>query len=52
MTDGASFHVSDLKLPAGVTAVHAKDNPTIAVAVIPRGAKGESAAAEGGEEQK
>ena len=44
MTEGASFHVSDLKLPAGVTAVHAKDNPTIAVAVIPRGAKSDTAA--------
>jgi large subunit ribosomal protein L25 len=42
MTDGASFHVGDLKLPAGVTAVHAKDNPTIAVAVIPRGAKADA----------
>ena len=51
-TEGASFHVADLKLPAGVTAVHAKDNPTIAVAVIPRGAKAEGEAAEGGEEQK
>ena len=51
MTEGASFHVADLKLPAGVTAVHAKENPTIAVAVIPRGAKAEGAA-EGGEEQK
>ncbi len=44
MTEGASFHVADLKLPAGVTAVHAKDNPTIAVAVIPRGAKSDAAA--------
>ena len=47
MTEGASFHVADLKLPAGVTAVHAKDNPTIAVAVIPRGAKSDAAEAEG-----
>jgi large subunit ribosomal protein L25 len=52
MADGASFHVSDLKLPAGVTAVHAKDNPTIAVAVIPRGAKADTDAAAGGEEPK
>ncbi len=52
MADGASFHVSDLKLPAGVTAVHAKDNPTIAVAVIPRGAKADTDAAAGGEETK
>jgi len=46
MTDGASFHVADLKLPAGVTAVHAKENPTIATAVIPRGAKADAAADE------
>ena len=39
MTEGASFHVSDLKLPAGVTAVQAKDNPTIATASVPRGSK-------------
>lgn len=49
MTDGASFHVADLKLPAGVTAVHAKDNPTIATATIPRGAKSDAAE---GEEKK
>ena len=52
MVEGASFHVADLKLPAGVTAVQAKDNPTIAVAVIPRGAKSDTPAAEGGEAQK
>ena len=39
MAEGASFHVSDLKLPAGVTAVQGKDNPTIATASVPRGAK-------------
>jgi large subunit ribosomal protein L25 len=49
MTDGGSFHVSDLKLPAGVAAVHAKDNPTIATATIPRGAKADAAE---GEEKK
>jgi large subunit ribosomal protein L25 len=49
MTEGSSFHVSDLKLPAGVTAVHAKDNPTIATASVPRGAK---AADDGGDEAK
>ncbi len=49
MTENASFHVSDLKLPAGVTAVHAKENPTIATATVPRGAKAESSE---GEEQK
>ncbi len=43
MTEGASFHVADLKLPAGVVAVHAKENPTIATAVIPRGAKTDAA---------
>ncbi len=46
MTDGASFHVSDLKLPAGVSAVHAKEDPTIATATIPRGAKSDTAAEE------
>ncbi len=51
MTEGASFHVSDLKLPAGVTAVQAKENPTIAIATVPRGAKTESDAAVG-EEKK
>ena len=51
MTEGASFHVSDLKLPAGVTAVQAKENPTIAIATVPRGAKTESDAA-AGEEKK
>ena len=51
MTDGASFHVSDLKLPAGVTAVHAKENPTIATATIPRGAKSDATDA-AGEEKK
>ena len=49
MTEGGSFHVADLKLPAGVTAVHAKDNPTIATATIPRGAKSDAAE---GEEKK
>jgi len=39
MAEGASFHVADLKLPAGVTAVQAKENPTIATASVPRGAK-------------
>ena len=49
MAEGASFHVADLKLPAGVTAVQAKENPTIATASVPRGAK---AADEGGEAKK
>lgn len=47
MTENASFHVSDLKLPAGVTAVNA--SLTIATATVPRGAKAESSE---GEEQK
>ncbi len=46
MTEGASFHVSDLKLPAGVTAVQAKDNPTIATASVPRGSKTADGAAD------
>ena len=49
MAEGASFHVADLKLPAGVTAVQAKENPTIATASVPRGAK---SADEGGEAKK
>ena len=44
MQAGGSLHVSDLKLPAGVVATHAKENPTIATAAIPRGAKGDDAA--------
>jgi large subunit ribosomal protein L25 len=47
MQDGGSFHVSDMKLPEGVVAVHAKDNPTIATATIPRGAKSDATEAEG-----
>ncbi|WP_151635505.1 50S ribosomal protein L25/general stress protein Ctc [Noviherbaspirillum aerium] len=35
---GASVHLSDIKLPNGVTAVlHGQDNPTIATASIPAG---------------
>jgi len=49
MAEGASFHVADLKLPAGVTAVQAKENPTIATASVPRGAK---SADEGDEAKK
>ena len=48
---GNSIHLSDLKLPAGVTAVihGGDDNPTIATASIPAGkveAEGEATAAE------
>jgi large subunit ribosomal protein L25 len=49
MDVGASLHLSDLKLPAGVTAVlHTGENPTVATASIPAGkveAEGEAAAA-------
>jgi large subunit ribosomal protein L25 len=48
MEAGNSLHLSDLKLPAGVTAVlhGGQDNPTIATATIPAG-KVEDAAAAG-----
>ena len=53
MQAGGSLHVSDLKLPPGVVATHAKENPTIATAAIPRGAKGDdTAAAASAEEAK
>ena len=45
---GNSLHLADLKLPAGVTAVHAQDNPTIVTAMVPAGA----AAAEAEGEKK
>lgn len=45
---GASVHLADLKLPAGVTAVHAQDNPTIVTSTVPAG----KAAAEGEGEAK
>ncbi|GGC81072.1 50S ribosomal protein L25/general stress protein Ctc [Undibacterium terreum] len=36
---GQSLHVSDVVLPAGVTAVaHGDNNPTVAIAVVPAGA--------------
>ncbi len=40
---GASFHVGDLKLPEGVSALHTKDNPTIATASVPAGSKADNA---------
>ena len=48
MEVGQSLHLSDIKLPIGVTPVHAQDNPTIATASIPAGqvSAEESAAAE------
>lgn len=46
---GASVHLSDIKLPNGVTAVlHGQDNPTIATASVPAGqVSADDAAAEG-----
>jgi large subunit ribosomal protein L25 len=41
---GTSLHLADLKLPSGVSAVHAKDNPTIATASVPGGGKADAAA--------
>ncbi|QAU33382.1 50S ribosomal protein L25/general stress protein Ctc [Janthinobacterium sp. 17J80-10] len=46
---GNSLHLADIKLPAGVTAVHAQDNPTIVTAMVPAGA---AAAAEAEGEKK
>ena len=46
MQAGTSLHVSDLKLPAGVVATHAKENPTVATATVPGGGKGEGSADE------
>ena len=47
MEAGASLHVTDLKLPAGVTAV-SQENPTVATASVPAGkVEAESEAAEG-----
>ncbi|HEY5801148.1 MAG TPA: 50S ribosomal protein L25/general stress protein Ctc [Burkholderiaceae bacterium] len=45
MEAGASIHVNDLKLPAGVTAVTTA-NPTVAIATVPAGAAAEAAATE------
>lgn len=41
---GASVHLSDVKLPKGVSA-HGQDNPTIATASVPAGQVSEEAAA-------
>jgi large subunit ribosomal protein L25 len=54
MEVGASLHLSNVTLPAGVTAIVHGDDPTIATASIPAGkveAAGEAAAGEG-EEKK
>lgn len=48
---GHSVHVSQVKLPAGVEALTHGADPVIATVVLPRGAKSEEAAAEGGEEK-
>lgn len=47
---GAALHLADIKLPAGVSAVHAQDNPTIVTTTVPAGAV--SDAAEGEAEKK
>jgi large subunit ribosomal protein L25 len=46
MQADTSLHVNDLKLPPGVVATLAKENPTVATATVPRGAKGDEAPAE------
>jgi large subunit ribosomal protein L25 len=46
MDAGASLHVTDLKLPAGLTAV-SQENPTVATASVPAGKVEAEAAAEG-----
>jgi len=50
MQAGTSLHVADLKLPAGVVATNAKENPTVATATVPGGGKAAEAAS--GEEKK
>ena len=51
---GHSLHVADLKLPTGVSVVHAKDNPTVATASKPGGSKADAVEASAGaaEEKK
>jgi large subunit ribosomal protein L25 len=54
MEVGTTLHLSNVNLPAGVTAIVHGDDPTIATASIPAGkveAAGEAAAGEG-EEKK
>ncbi|MCR6667900.1 MAG: 50S ribosomal protein L25/general stress protein Ctc [Methyloversatilis sp.] len=48
---GQSVHVSQIKLPAGVEALTHGTDPVIATLTLPRGAKADEAAAEGGEEK-
>jgi large subunit ribosomal protein L25 len=43
LESGGTLHLSDLKLPNGVTAVtHGQDNPTVITATAPAGAKSEA----------
>ena len=48
---GQSVHVSQIKLPAGVEALTHGTDPVVATLTLPRGAKSDEAAAEGGEEK-
>lgn len=48
---GQSIHVSQIKLPAGVEALTHGADPVIVTLTLPRGAKADEAAAEGGEEK-
>lgn len=48
---GHSIHVSQIKLPAGVEALTHGTDPVIVTLTLPRGAKADEAAAEGGEEK-
>jgi large subunit ribosomal protein L25 len=51
MQVGESLHLSDIKLPMGVTPVlHVKENPTIATASVPAGQVAADEAATGAEE--
>ncbi|WP_018413032.1 50S ribosomal protein L25/general stress protein Ctc [Methyloversatilis thermotolerans] len=48
---GHSIHVSQIKLPLGVEALTHGTDPVVATVTLPRGAKSDEAAAEGGEEK-
>lgn len=48
---GHSIHVSQIKLPAGVEALTHGADPVVATLTLPRGAKSDEAAVEGGEEK-
>ena len=48
---GQSIHVSQINLPAGVEALTHGADPVIVTLTLPRGAKADEAAAEGGEEK-